>query len=158
MFFADPVAAMRNIGRALVQGGRLLMIVWRPLEDNEWMSFAERIARKHLPGEAPPAGTGLFSMADPAVVTAILASAGYAGVSFERTDARVRVGATVDEAIAFQLSLGPASSILRDAGEEGRSKRAAIEADLRETVERYARPDGVWMDTSSWAVTARRAE
>jgi SAM-dependent methyltransferase len=157
MFFADPVAGMRNVGMALVPGGRLLMVVWRPLEDNEWMSFAERIARKHLPGEAPADGPGPFSMADADVVTAILGSAGYADVAFERTDARVRVGATVDEAIAFQLSLGPASSILRDAGDEGRAKRAAIEDDLRATIERHARPDGVWMNTSSWAVTARRA-
>ena len=158
MFFADPVAGMRNIGTALAPGGRLLMVVWRPLADNEWMSFAEAVVRTHLAVErAPDEGPGPFSMADPEVVTAVLESAGYADVSFARTDASVCVGATVDDAISFQLSLGPASSLLLDAGDEGRLRRPAIKADLRQTIERYARPDGVWMDTSSWAVSARRA-
>jgi hypothetical protein len=29
-----------------------------------------------------------------------------------------------------------------------------IEAELRSVLERHARPDGVWMQTSSWAVSA----
>jgi SAM-dependent methyltransferase len=158
MFFADPVAAMRNIGTALVPGGRLLMVTWRPLEDNEWMAVAERVTRAHLPlppGGTPFTGTGLFSQSDPEVVTAVLTAAGFADVAFERTDASAWVGATVDDAVAFQLALGPASSIIREAGDEGRAKRAAIAADLRVAIERSARPDGVWMGTSSWAVTAR---
>ncbi len=89
-------------------------------------------------------------------MTAILTGAGFADVAFERTDARVRVGATVDDAVAYQLALGPASSIIREAGDEGRAKRAAIAADLHAAIERYARPDGIWMGTSSSAVTARR--
>ncbi len=46
MFFADPVAGMRNVAAALVPGGRLLMVTWRPLEDDEWMAVAERIAAR----------------------------------------------------------------------------------------------------------------
>ena len=157
MFFQSPVAAMRNIRTALVPGGRLLMVVWAPLEDNPWLSFAKAIVQRHLPpppDEAPTCGPGPFSMADPAVVTAILTSAGYTRVSFERTTATVRVGPSVDEALAFQLAIGPAAEIFRDAPDEAERKRDVIEAELRGVLARHARPDGVWMQTSSWAVSA----
>ena len=36
MFFADPIAAFRNIGGALRPGGRLIMMVWQAHEANEW--------------------------------------------------------------------------------------------------------------------------
>src|SRR5918992_666083 len=37
MFFASPVAALRNVREALVPGGQLVMVVWRVREDNEWL-------------------------------------------------------------------------------------------------------------------------
>jgi ubiquinone/menaquinone biosynthesis C-methylase UbiE len=158
MFFQNPTAAMRNIRTALAPGGRLLMVVWRPLEDNPWLSFAKAVTQRYLPpppDEAPSCGPGPFSMSDPDVVTAILTGAGYSGVSFERTDAVVRVGSSVEEAMAFQLSIGPAAEIFRDAPEQAERHRAAIESDLRAVLEQHLRPDGVWMGTSSWAVSAR---
>jgi ubiquinone/menaquinone biosynthesis C-methylase UbiE len=36
MFFADPVAAFRNIRAALKDDGRLVMMVWQSHESNEW--------------------------------------------------------------------------------------------------------------------------
>ena len=161
MFFANPVAAMRNIGSALVPDGRLLMIVWRAIEHNAFIAVAKEIVQSHLPpppDDAPTCGPGPFSMADPDTVTAILTSAGYREISFEQTDANVCVGATVEDAMAFQLKLGPAAEIFRDAPEEAEAKREVIEAELRAAIEPYARPDGVWMDTSTWAVSARRAD
>ncbi len=43
MFFASPVAAMRNVRRALVPDGRLLMVVWRRRIDNDWLYRAQTI-------------------------------------------------------------------------------------------------------------------
>jgi ubiquinone/menaquinone biosynthesis C-methylase UbiE len=160
MFFSNPVAGMRNIRSALVPDGRLLMVVWRALEYNEFVAFAKQIVQRHLPpppDDAPTCGPGPFSMAEPEVVTAILTSAGYRDVQFEQTDATVCVGATIEDAMAFQLSLGPAGEIFRDAPEEAELKRDLIEGELRDVLGQYARPDGVWMDTSTWAVSARRA-
>ncbi|HZX86522.1 MAG TPA: class I SAM-dependent methyltransferase, partial [Reyranella sp.] len=36
MFFADPVAAFRNIRRALKPAGRLVFIAWRTPQENPW--------------------------------------------------------------------------------------------------------------------------
>jgi ubiquinone/menaquinone biosynthesis C-methylase UbiE len=43
MFFANPVAALRNVSKALVPGGRLCAVVWRRKLDNEWVHRAELV-------------------------------------------------------------------------------------------------------------------
>ncbi len=159
MFFQNPTAGMRNIATALKPRGRLLMIVWRPLEANPSMALSKEIVERHIPpppDDAPDCGPGPFSMADPEVVETILRLAGYVDIAFEQTDALSCVGATVEDAMAFQLQLGPAAAIFREGGEMTAQKRPAIEAELRALLAAHVRPDGVFMDTSSWAVTARR--
>ncbi len=42
MFFANPVAALRNVRGALVPGGRLCMVVWRSKAENPWLHQAEQ--------------------------------------------------------------------------------------------------------------------
>src|SRR3954467_15071530 len=36
MFFDDPVGAFTNLRRALLPGGRLVVLVWQPRAENEW--------------------------------------------------------------------------------------------------------------------------
>jgi hypothetical protein len=97
-------------------------------------------------------------MADPDTVRAILEGAGFANVALERIDVPVMVGLTVPEAIDFQLAIGPAGELVREAGELGVEKRPAIAADLSALLERYLTPAGVVMNSSSWCVTAQRPE
>ena len=48
MFFANPVAAMRNVIEALEPGGKLCMIVWRRKLDNPFMFRSEEIVDKYV--------------------------------------------------------------------------------------------------------------
>lgn len=159
MFFQAPVAAMRNLGRALVPGGRLLMVVWRALDENAWVALPKRVVSKHLP--PPPddgrsCGPGPFSMADRDTVTDILRAAGFGAIEFERVDLDVSVGDGVREAIEFQMQLGPAGEIVREAGEQAEAKRALIEAELQAALAPYMTERGVVLGSSSWTVTARK--
>ena len=43
MFFISPVAALRNVRKSLVPGGRLTSVVWRRREDNEWLYKAQQV-------------------------------------------------------------------------------------------------------------------
>jgi SAM-dependent methyltransferase len=157
MFFQNPGAAMRNLGAALRPRGRLLMLVWRRIEDNDWCALPKAVARAHLPPPpelAPSCGPGPFSMSDPETLTAILTAAGFTQIALRRIDVPVMVGRTIDEAIEFQLQIGPAGEIVRDAGAEGQAKRPLLSADLRRLLARYETPDGVVMPSSSWSVAA----
>lgn len=158
MFFENPVAAMRNMRRALKPGGRFTMIVWRRPEDNPWISAAKAVTLKHLPqpgADARTCGPGPFSMADEEFTTKLMKAAGFAEMVFERVDAPVRMGDGFDDAIGFQLALGPAGEVYREAGEKAAEKHDALVADLRKLLEPHVTDDGIYMDSSSWVVSAR---
>jgi ubiquinone/menaquinone biosynthesis C-methylase UbiE len=158
MFFQNPVAAMRNMRRALRPGGRFTMIVWRRIEDNPWLGAAKAIALEHLPqpgADARTCGPGPFSMADEDVVTAQMMAAGYSEIAFERVDAPVRMGDSIEDAIGFQLALGPAGEVYREAGDEAAARHDALVADLTKLLEPHVTDDGVYMASSSWVISAR---
>jgi ubiquinone/menaquinone biosynthesis C-methylase UbiE len=158
MFFQSPVAAMKNLRGALKPGGKLLMIVWRSIENNDWVGLPKAVARKYLP--PPPedgrsCGPGPFSMADPATVEEILKKAGFSEIRLSAVDVPVMVGKDPTEATEFQLQIGPAGEIVREAGQLADAMRPAIEADLRALLDRHATKSGIRMTSSSWCVTAR---
>lgn len=158
MFFANPVAGLRNMRKALRPGGRMVHIVWRQRTDNPWLSMAKDVVLRFLPepgADAQTCGPGPFSMADEQTVTAMMRAAGYENIEFRRVDAPVLVGNDVKDAIAFQLAIGPAGEVFREAGALAEEKRAEIEAALAEAIERQVVPDeGIVMDSSSWVISA----
>ena len=158
MFFQNPAAALGNLRRAVSPGGRLMMLVWRRLDDNEWAALPKQIVRAHLPPpseEAASCGPGPFSMGAPDTVRAILGAGGWQDIQLQPIDAAMTIGDTVDEAIAFALALGPAGEVVREAGELGQTKRRGIEDALRAQFERHLTDRGVLLGAGSWCVTAR---
>ena len=114
MFFANPVAGLKNMRKALKPGGVMTHIVWRTRADNPWLSMAKDVVLKYLPppGEdALTCGPGPFSMADEPMVTKMMEIAGYKDITFKRVDAPVLVGRTVEDAVNFQLAIGPAGEV-----------------------------------------------
>jgi len=55
-------------------------------------------------------------MADQPLVRNHLEIAGYDAIEFERINTLVMMGRTLDDAVAFQLSIGLAGEIYREAG------------------------------------------
>lgn len=161
MFFANPVGGLRNMRRALKPGGTMTMIVWRAIEDNPWLGLPKEIVLKYLPpsGEdARTCGPGPFSMANQEMVTKQLEIAGYDGIEFERIDAPLMVGDSPEDAVGFQLAVGPAGEVYREAGAEAKRRHGEIEAALLTELGRYANAEGIVMDSSSWKITARNPE
>ena len=159
MFFANPVAALRNVRRALVPGGRLCMVVWRQKLDNDWLHRAETVVEEYVtePEESdePTCGPGPFSMANADTTSHILVNAGFEQISLRRSDIAITIGADLDAAVEFVMALGPAGEVIRLAGDEAERIRPQIEAALREALAEYAGPDGVRAPASTWLVTAR---
>ncbi len=159
MFFANPVAGLRNMRRSLRPEGRMVNIVWRDPKDNPWLSMAKEVVLRFLPPPGDGArtcGPGPFSMADEATVRKMMEIAGYTDITFERIDAPVLIGRNVKDAIDFQLAIGPAGEVFREAGDEAERKRPQIEAALAEAIDRQKREaDGIVMESSSWMISAR---
>lgn len=162
MFFMMPGVALRNIRSALKPGGLLTQIVWRKREDNPWLHDAELRVREIVPVVSHEdtnqvhCGPGPFSMAGPDMVSAMLKSAGFTGIAFERFDTDICIGRDLEDAVEFATALGPAGEIIRLAGAEGERLKPAVAAALRQTLARYVRDEGVWAPSSTWFISARR--
>jgi SAM-dependent methyltransferase len=152
MFFGDPVAAFTNIARALRPGGRLVLLVWQPLDRNEWLQELRRAlaAGRDLP-TPPPDVPGPFALSDPARTDAVLAAAGFVDVSSEALSAPMWFGTDADAADAFIRGMGFTRGMLEDLAPESRDE--ALHA-LRESLDAHAGPGGVEYASATWLVTA----
>ncbi|MDQ1009149.1 SAM-dependent methyltransferase [Streptomyces sp. V4I23] len=152
MFFADPVAAFRNIARALRPGGRLVLLVWQDISRNEWFrSFVTALAAGRDLSAPPPDAPGPFSLSDPDVVRERLVAAGFRTPHLDDFGLPMNFGRTPDHAFAFVS--GMLAWMVEDLDEAGRARaHAALRADL----EAHATPDGVRYDSAAWVVTATR--
>ncbi len=158
MFFSNPVVGLKNMCRALKPGGIMTQIVWRTPADNPWLIMAKEVVLQFLPppsDDARTCGPGPFSMSDREMVSTMLQIAGYEDIKFERVDAPVLIGNTVEDAVNFQLALGPAGEVFREAGELAENKRPEIECALANAImAQKTGADGIVMDSSSWVISA----
>jgi ubiquinone/menaquinone biosynthesis C-methylase UbiE len=159
MFFANPVAALRNVHAALAPGAPLTMVVWRRREDNDWLYRAQKIVEGFItrPEEhdEPTCGPGPFSMAGADTTSDILLAAGFRDVALRRCDLPMLGGRDIDEAIEIVMALGPAGELLRLAGDTADHLREPIREALVASFAEIARADGtIWAQSSTWIVTA----
>jgi SAM-dependent methyltransferase len=159
MFFANPVAALRNIRKALLPGGRLCAVVWRRKLDNEWVHRAELVVDEYLehPEETdePTCGPGPFSMANADTVSEQLTIAGFEEIALRRCDLPLKIGNDLEHAVEFNMALGPAGEVLRLWGDRVDEIRPEIANRLREALADLEGPEGVVAPASTWIITAR---
>ncbi|MCA2218935.1 class I SAM-dependent methyltransferase [Jidongwangia harbinensis] len=152
MFFADPVAAFTNLGRALRPAGRLVMMVWQAAERNEWDVAVRRslaAAGGAVDGARP--GPDPFALADPPAVREILRDAGFHDVAFADVREPVWYGPDVAAALDWVRGFTCTSEILTRSDPEAAGR---VEERLRRECAARLRDDGVWFDSRAWIVTA----
>jgi SAM-dependent methyltransferase len=159
MFFDDPRAAFRNLRAAARPGGRLSFVCWQDLAKNPWAARPLEAVLRLLPASAMPdmlreGRPGPFFLSDPPRVRAILDDAGWQGVSLEPVEMPLHLGgaATLDEAVAYCLQIGPASRAMADAP---KTLEPALTAALREALAPFASARGVFIDGAAFVVRAR---
>jgi SAM-dependent methyltransferase len=154
MFFAEPVAAFTNIGRALRPDGRLVMMVWQASDRNEWdMAIRRSLTGPEGSAAVASAGPDPFSLADPPAVSGILEAAGFADVTF--TDVREPMYFGPDVATALDWIRGFASTT-ETLNRLDPAAAARALGRLRTMLAAHSGDKGVRFDSRAWIVTARR--
>lgn len=153
MFFADPVAAFANIGRAIRPGGRLCFLSWRPVQENPWILVPMMAAAQHveLPPPPPPGEPGPFAFGDADRVRTILTEAGFEDVSIEPFDTSEAYGESVDDTLEFLQQIGPLSRILANVDD---LQRGAVLNAVRDALVPHAGADGISLARAMWIVKA----
>jgi SAM-dependent methyltransferase len=155
MFFDGPAAAFANLARAVRPGGRLTLVVWAALEDNEWVTATVGALAGDAPLPRPPADApGPFSMSEPDRVRALLTGAGFTGVGLEAVHGEASWGADVEDAYPFVLG---GATVRRTLAALPEAEQPAARDRLRATLAEHAGPGGVRFRSKSWLVTARRS-
>lgn len=156
MFFDDPDAAFGNVAVAVRPGGRVAFTCWQELFANQWVMIPAAAALEYVPmpdlGE--PGGPGPFSLAEPDRVRSLLEGAGFTDPSVEALEAPVRVGADVEDAVAYYRMSDFAETLFADVDDDTAAK--AWEA-VSGAIAPYATPEGVTLPGGAWLVTATRA-
>jgi ubiquinone/menaquinone biosynthesis C-methylase UbiE len=162
MFFANPVAALGNVRRALAPGGRLLMVVWRRRMDNDWLyraqTIVERVVSRPEEYDEPTCGPGPFSMADADTTSEVLLNAGYVDIRLQRCDLPIVIGRDIEEAIEMVMAIGPAAEILRLSGDRAAHLHGEVRDALRSGLAEFEGVDGVRAPASTWIVSATAPE
>ncbi|MGX1030353.1 class I SAM-dependent methyltransferase [Streptomyces sp. SAI-097] len=155
MFFADPVAAFGNVGRALRPGGRLAFVCPADAALNGWVTAMASL-RDVLPvGDfGRPGLPGMFSLAAPDRVGEVLTAAGFVDVTVNRAQAHGAWGQGAEDAAEFLLGTGPGRHLMEQADPTARARvRGILTGHLRA----YEAEDGtVRLLSTAWLVTADR--
>jgi SAM-dependent methyltransferase len=152
MFFADRVAGLTNVGRALRPGGRLVLLTWQAVPHNDWIrEFSGALAAGRDLPTPPPEAPGPFTLADPEVITGVLGAAGFTDVTLD--DSREPMWFGADAGDAYQFVLGLLGWMLE--GLDVAARAGALDA-LRATTAAHQTSDGVVYDSGAWIIRATR--
>ena len=154
MFFADRAAAFRNLARATAPGGRLALVAWATIQENEWLQEVRGSLALGRDLPAPPAGTpSPFGLADVDAATAVLREAGYGDTTATLLTEDFVAGTDADDAYAFIGTSGVVRGLLEglppEQQEQGR-------ANLRASLEKHDTGHGVVYGSACWLFTGTR--
>lgn len=155
MFFDDPEMAFTNMARSLRAGGRLAMVCWRGLDENEWLFLPGTAAAQFLPlpDSATSTAPGPFAFADRDRLAGILKAGGFGDIAIDAHDTSMLLGGggSVDDAVAYLLKTGMGRTMFTAA--EPETAAAAIAA-VKEALAQHLDDDGVRLGAAVWVVTA----
>lgn len=150
MFFGDPPAAFANLARILAPGGRLVMQVWQPYAEQEWLStFRGAVAIDREVPPLPTEGPTPISLGDPDKVRALLTGAGFARPTLDGHAEPMFFGDDVAQAEGMVMAI--VGGMLDELDEQ---RRATATATLRDSLAAHLGPDGVTYRSAAWIVTA----
>ncbi|MET7671352.1 class I SAM-dependent methyltransferase [Micromonospora luteifusca] len=151
-FFAEPIVALANIGRAMRPGGRLAAICVGNYGQGDWAPVLGAMAGS-LPLDFLNAPNPRDALADPDSIDHVLTGAGFTNVTTTEVVRPNVWGRDPEDAADFLLSFGPVRLVMEqvDEGIANKARQAVAEAFAP-----HQQPEGVRMNTPAWLISASR--
>ncbi|MDJ0276074.1 class I SAM-dependent methyltransferase [Sphingomonas sp. 2R-10] len=144
MFFADPVAAFRNLHRMLRPGGNMGFVCWRSVAENELDTFCINAAKLPITVDTSP-----YSFEKAAVIKQVLEDAGFRNIAIEAHDAPITAGDTAST-LKVVTRVGALGKSLR----ENPDLLPAAEPIVRSALAAREQGGLVHLNSATWIVTA----
>jgi ubiquinone/menaquinone biosynthesis C-methylase UbiE len=149
-FFPDRVAALREMHRVLVPGGRLGLSVWRPLQHNPYMAALGNALERHVSAEIAAGSRAVCALGDAEALRSLLLQAGFREVHIAIAILVMRF-ASVEAFVPGQFAATPYAGAV--AALDAHARTALLE-DVRMALRSYTDDTGVAVPTEAHVAIA----
>jgi SAM-dependent methyltransferase len=142
-FFADRQAALAEIRRVLVPGGRACLSVYAAIEHNPATFALAQALDRHLGPGASQTKLAEHALADPALLQRLAREAGFGRIAIATQTRLIRFPSAADY-VRIQLTATPLAGLLASPAEGAGSPRvAALTEEVAAALEPYRTADGL---------------
>ncbi len=155
MFMPDPAACLRQAARALRPGGRVVLACWDRVQKNPFVGLLLQTLEGYMEVPAPAPGTpGIFALADPDRLRALLDEAGFSDIMIESMEIDVL---EVDDGRAYWDAISDlAAPVMRLVEQLDRTTRARYVEEVIRRADRQKTGDTLRMPGTTWIAAAAR--
>jgi SAM-dependent methyltransferase len=131
-FFADRVAALREMCRVLRPGGRVVVMVWRPIERSPGFAVLAAALERHIGADASSIMRAPFSLGDAEELSSLVGAGGLDALDLRAESGAVRFP-SVERFVASYVAGSPLAGPVAAAPAEARGALLAeVVAKLRQ--------------------------
>ena len=151
-FFPDRAAALAEMARVLVAGGRLAVMVWRSIDHSPGFGVLAEALDRHVGPAAEALLRAPFGLGDEATLRNLVAGAGFREVRLDQQAGVVRFGSARELVVAY----GAGSPLAGPVGAAGPAARAGLVAEVQAALEEWQGAAGLAFPIEALLVSGRR--
>ncbi len=151
-YFPDSSLALKEMKRVLIENGRILLSVWRPIEYSPFYESLCKVLEKYINAKAASMLSGAFSFGDDKKLKTIFANAGFSSININ--------------IVVKQMSYSPfeefvmggimATPFFKDIQQMQKSKREEMLLEIYKSNQDYIDDNGLVAPLESYIVNAKK--
>jgi SAM-dependent methyltransferase len=151
-FFPDRAAALAEMARVLVAGGRLVAMVWRSIDHSPGFEVLAAALDRHIGSAAGALMRAPFGLGDEGELRGLVAGAGFRDVGVDGKSGVVRFGSVRELVVAY----GAGSPLAGPIGGAGPAARAGLLAEVQAALDPWQGAAGLAFPIEALLVSGRR--
>jgi SAM-dependent methyltransferase len=151
-FFPDRSAALAEMARVLVAGGRLAAMVWRSIDHSPGFAVLAAALDRHVGLAAGAVMRAPFGLGEEGALRGLVAGAGFREVKLDRQAGIVRFGSARELVVAYRAG-SPLAGLV---GGAGPAARAGLVAEVQAALEEWQGAAGLAFPIEALLVSGRR--